>query len=570
MTNYVFTTIDPPGSVFTAYPNINNTGEIAGYYVLGATGLNYGYVYQISNGLYTSIDTNSYLTIASGINDLGQIIGHFDPYPWYPPTYGYIYTGTGSFTPISVPGTNFTVPVAINNSGEITGWYQVSPYTAGHGFIYNGGSYSTFDAPNAVSTVPEAINASGEIVGEYLSASDGQYHGFLYDNGVISTIDPPGSVSSVAGSINDYGAIFGQYGDSSGHYHDFIEQNGVYTSIDFPGAVDTFVERYGDINNLGQAVGAYRDSSGAEHGFIYSNGIYTSIDPPGSTFSMADGINNLGQIVGFYRDANGVLHDYLATPVIPPALVSDRSETSIGGTVSVNAAHGVLANDTDPVSDDHLQVSAVNGQSAGVGHAVSGTYGTLTLNADGSYTYSATSNPSLIPSSGVGLDAFDYTAATGQGGAASSTLTVVVVYGAAGPYVAVPSGGAASTTHGKPGVLDGSAGDAWLTAATGQSAVLIGGPGDTLTGAVSGKDTFIFSDGFGANVINNFRAFGGNHDVIQLDRSQFSDLATIIANTHQAGANTVIDDPHNSQNSITLTNLSASLLTGNPSNFSLV
>ena len=71
--------------------------------------------------------------------------------------------------------------------------------------------------------------------------------------------------------------------------------------------------------------------------------------------------------------------------------------------------HGVLANDIDPIPNDTLTVSAVNGQAANVGHAVAGTYGTLTLNADGSYSYSANGSHAL-PSSGVAEDIFTYTA----------------------------------------------------------------------------------------------------------------------------------------------------------------
>jgi VCBS repeat-containing protein len=93
--------------------------------------------------------------------------------------------------------------------------------------------------------------------------------------------------------------------------------------------------------------------------------------------------------------------------------------------VAPAAAHGVLANDTDPIAGDTLHVSAVNGQAANVAHTIAGTFGSLTLNADGSYTYTASSSAAL-PASGVGQDVFTYTASTGQGGTADSTLTVNV------------------------------------------------------------------------------------------------------------------------------------------------
>jgi hypothetical protein len=64
---------------------------------------------------------------------------------------------------------------------------------------------------------------------------------------------------------------------------------------------------------------------------------------------------------------------FLATPVAP-TVTPDRAHVQLHGTLSVNAGHGVLANDTDPIPNDALIVSAVDGQAANVGHAVAGTY----------------------------------------------------------------------------------------------------------------------------------------------------------------------------------------------------
>ena len=110
----------------------------------------------------------------------------------------------------------------------------------------------------------------------------------------------------------------------------------------------------------------------------------------------------------------------------PPTVVADRAGVNVGSSVSTDAAHGVLANDMDPISGDTLHVSAVNGQGL-VNNTitVAGTFGSLTLNSDGSYTYTAPSSD-VLPASGVAEDVFTYTAITGQGGTATSTLTVTV------------------------------------------------------------------------------------------------------------------------------------------------
>ncbi|WP_291383976.1 putative Ig domain-containing protein, partial [Achromobacter sp. UBA5777] len=70
-----------------------------------------------------------------------------------------------------------------------------------------------------------------------------------------------------------------------------------------------------------------------------------------------------------------------------PTAVNDTDATNQGVSLTADAAHGVLSNDTDP-DGDTLHVSAVNGQSTNVGAAITGTNGgTFTLNADGSYSF---------------------------------------------------------------------------------------------------------------------------------------------------------------------------------------
>ena len=64
----------------------------------------------------------------------------------------------------------------------------------------------------------------------------------------------------------------------------------------------------------------------------------------------------------------------------------------------------MITNDTD--SDDSTSVMTITGVGAGaesstlpnrnVGSAVSGTYGTLTLNSDGSYSYDVSGNAQLL------------------------------------------------------------------------------------------------------------------------------------------------------------------------------
>jgi VCBS repeat-containing protein len=90
----------------------------------------------------------------------------------------------------------------------------------------------------------------------------------------------------------------------------------------------------------------------------------------------------------------------------------------------------VLANDTDPDIHDILTLSAVNGSASLIAHAIKGIYGTLTLAADGSYTYVMKNNAPV-----GAQDVFQYTVSDGHGGTSISTLTLQIPY----PALAISS-----------------------------------------------------------------------------------------------------------------------------------
>ena len=70
-----------------------------------------------------------------------------------------------------------------------------------------------------------------------------------------------------------------------------------------------------------------------------------------------------------------------------PVGVNDAGAVNEDAQISISAGSGVLSNDTDADSNATLSVSGINGGT--VGQAITGTYGTLTLDSDGSYVYTA-------------------------------------------------------------------------------------------------------------------------------------------------------------------------------------
>ena len=120
-----------------------------------------------------------------------------------------------------------------------------------------------------------------------------------------------------------------------------------------------------------------------------------------------------------------------------PSVVNDNGGTvSEGGSGSENAASGVLANDSDR-DGDTLAISAVGGSAGNVGNSFATTYGHVTLNADGSYSYTA-DNTTAIDAAANGshpVDTVTFTASDGFGGFTDETLSFTLDR----PAVAMPT-----------------------------------------------------------------------------------------------------------------------------------
>ena len=96
---------------------------------------------------------------------------------------------------------------------------------------------------------------------------------------------------------------------------------------------------------------------------------------------------------------------------------------------SPSAAGNVLGNDSDPDAGDTKTVSAVNGQGANVGSVLAGLYGSVQINADGSYSYTldnAKAATQALSQGQVANEVFNYTLKDTAGATSTSTLTVSV------------------------------------------------------------------------------------------------------------------------------------------------
>jgi probable HAF family extracellular repeat protein len=130
--------------------------------------------------IYTTIDPlGSVYTIAYGINGLGQIVGYYQDNNGM--QHGFVRNGE-NYTTFDPPDSDGTIPYDINDSGSIVGIYY-APGTYQLGFLCSGGGYTTIDPAGSNNTQVNGINSMGHVVGSYRDANTGAYHCFLFAGG---------------------------------------------------------------------------------------------------------------------------------------------------------------------------------------------------------------------------------------------------------------------------------------------------------------------------------------------------------------------------------------------------
>ena len=260
--------------------------------------------------VFTTIDVpgSSNYTWAAGINDAGQIAGTYYASGGY---HSFLRDTSGAFTTFDYPAGTNTYAMGINAGGAIVGTYQSG--SVSYGFLRSaGGSFSSLVAAGSAGvTQANGINASGVISG-YDMVANGTLQGFQRSaGGTYSGVNVPGAYpGTYAWGINDAGTVTGYY--RSGSFHGFMRTaNGSITTFDDPFASDTLAMA---VNDLGVIVGYY-NGGGGRHSFLrQTDGSFTAFDVPmAPNFTMATGINDYGDIVGYYRDGVGAYHGFLAT-----------------------------------------------------------------------------------------------------------------------------------------------------------------------------------------------------------------------------------------------------------------
>ena len=139
---------------------------------------------------------------------------------------------------------------------------------------------------------------------------------------------------------------------------------------------------------------------------------------PSDFAAVANAIGGDGSDIGAFE---------LQVPNQPPVANDDSYATGEDTPITVPASEGVLANDND-AEEDTLSATVV----------LEPTNGSLTLNAEGSFTYTPDTNFN-------GSDFFTYTVSDGNGGTDTATVRIGVTSANDAPTVAVAAGGSCGT-----------------------------------------------------------------------------------------------------------------------------
>ena len=339
---------------------INDSGQIAGHsYITGNSAL-HAFLYDGTSitdlGTLGGIVSRAYV-----VNDSGQIVGT-SRFEESDISHAFLYDGT-SMNDLGTLGgrLSFSWAHGINDSGQVVGSSGFDESTALHAFLYDGTSMSDLGTLGGDVSHAMGINNSGQIVGSSDITGNSARHAFLYDGTSFTDLGTLGGNTSGASDINDSGQIVGS-SDITGNsaHHAFLYDG---TSMNDLGVLGGNWSSALGINGSGQIVGAsqFDENAAAYHAFLYDGGEMLNLNNliplnSGWTLEYAIDINSSGQIVGC-GDIGGERHAFLMTPLETPVSNAGTNQAALDidddGTEEITL-DGSVSFDNDGVITSHI------------------------------------------------------------------------------------------------------------------------------------------------------------------------------------------------------------------------
>jgi hypothetical protein len=284
-TNYRFVTLDNQHDVtFNQLLGINNYGEIAGYFGSGAAGHpNKGYRLYPPYGQRNYVNENfphSVQTQVTGLNDNGVTVGFWSSMntaSMVNNNFGF-WAQNGHYHTADFPTGDPASPPADQllgvNDHDVAVGFWTDAQGNNHGYEYSIGNhrYSTVTDPSAptASLTAAAINNYGNVAGFYTNPATGNTDGFLKIGRTFIDLAVPGASSAMALGVNDHDEVVGTYTVGSGStavMHGFTWKPGHgFTTVNDPNGVNTTT--INGVNDAGDLVGFYVDAAGNTDGLL--------------------------------------------------------------------------------------------------------------------------------------------------------------------------------------------------------------------------------------------------------------------------------------------------------------
>ena len=245
------------------------------------------------------------------LNNAGQVVGGLQVPPDVPLFFHSYITGPNGEgrTPINSlakDGSDFTVASGINDAGQVAGGSWTGEGGSNHAFITGPNGVGTIDLGLFGGTSSRAIdiNNTAQVAVE-AGMADYSTHAFITGpNGLgMTDLGTLGGASSFVSGINDSGQVVGRSETAADSRHAFITGPDGHGMIDLGTLGGSFSDAMG-INEAGQVVGRSETATGSEHAFVTGpdgtgmTDLNSLVDlPKGVILATATGINNVGQVI---------------------------------------------------------------------------------------------------------------------------------------------------------------------------------------------------------------------------------------------------------------------------------
>ena len=268
-----------------------------------------------------------------------------------------------TITDLGSLGGTASVPVEVNNHGEVVGYSYTANNAAGHAFLYSHGRMTDLGTLGGEISGAMSINDRGAVVGlSNIAPGSKQVDAFLERGGKLKDLGPVTPAFAEGGmvSINTDGDISGL---SVGGYDALIDRHGTHIDLGSLAGLGSVAR---GLNDSGQVVGLSPTASlpaanGSSqptvivHAFLYSHGKIRDLGTLGGTDSAANAVNAHGAVVGASETANDAGNDAflysqgrmtdlgtLGGRASVAAAINDKGAVVGGSLTSTSAIHGFI------------------------------------------------------------------------------------------------------------------------------------------------------------------------------------------------------------------------------------